>query len=150
MSQVIEDGTTAVVHYTGSFPDGEVFDSSDGKDPLAYQVGKQQMIPGFEQEMMGAAIGEKREFTLTPDRAYGERSDDAIQQVPRDQFPSEMPLEIGVMMAAQTPQGPLPFTVTEISDDVVTVDFNHQMAGKTLKFSVEVVEVRCDDSCGCC
>ena len=150
MSQVIENGTTAVVHYTGSFPDGEVFDSSEGKDPLAYQVGKQQMIPGFEQEMMGASVGEKREFTLTPDRAYGERSDDAIQQVPRDQFPSEMPLEIGVMMAAQTPQGPLPFTVTEISDDVVTVDFNHQMAGKTLKFSVEVVEVRCDDSCGCC
>ena len=150
MSQVIEDGTTAVVHYTGSFPDGEVFDSSDGKDPLAYQVGKQQMIPGFEQEMMGAAIGEKRDFTLTPDRAYGERSDDAIQQVPRDQFPSEMPLEIGVMMAAQTPQGPLPFTVTEIADYVVTVDFNHQMAGKTLKFSVEVGDVRCDDSCGCC
>ena len=72
MAQVIENGTTAVVHYTGSFPDGEVFDSSDGKDPLAYQVGKQQMIPGFEQEMMGAEIGEKREFTLTPDRAYGE------------------------------------------------------------------------------
>ena len=150
MSQVIEDGATAVVHYTGSFPDGEVFDSSDGKAPLAYQVGKQQMIPGFEQEMMGAAIGEKREFTLTPDRAYGERSDDAIQQVPRDQFQSEMPLEIGVMMAAQTPQGPLPFTVTEIADDVVTVDFNHQMAGKTLKFSVEVVDIRCDDSCSCC
>ena len=153
MSQVIEDGTTAVVHYTGSFPDGEVFDSSDGKDPLAYQVGKQQMIPGFEQEMMGAAIGEKRDFTLTPDRAYGERSDDAIQQVPRDQFPSEMPLEIGVMMAAQTPQGPLPFTVTEIADDIVTVDFNHQMAGKTLKFNVEVVDVRCDagdSSCACC
>ena len=153
MSQVIEDGTTAVVHYTGSFPDGEVFDSSEGKDPLAYQVGKQQMIPGFEQEMMGAAVGEKREFTLTPDRAYGERSEDAIQQVPRDQFPQEMPLEVGVMMAAQTPQGPLPFTVTEIADDVVTVDFNHLMAGKTLKFSVEVVDVRCDagdSSCACC
>jgi len=102
---------------------------------------------------MGAAVGEKREFTLTPDRAYGERSEDAIQQVPRDQFPAEMPLEIGVMMAAQTPQGPLPFTVTEIADDSVTVDFNHQMAGKTLKFSVEVVEVRCDagdSSCACC
>ena len=150
MSQVIENGTTAVVHYTGSFRDGEVFDSSEGKDPLAYQVRKQLVIPGFEQEMMGAEVGEKREFTLTPDLAYGERSDDAIQQVPRDQFPSEMPLEIGVMMAAQTPQGPLPFTITEIADDVVTVDFNHQMAGKTLQFSVEVVDVRCDEACGCC
>ena len=112
------------------------------KDPLAYQVGHQQMIPGFEEEMMGAAVGEKREFTLTPDRAYGERADNAIQQVPRDQFPQEMPLEVGVMMAAQTDQGPLPFTVTEISDDTVTIDFNHQMAGKTLRFSVEVVDVR--------
>ena len=65
-----------------------------------------------------------------------ERADNAIQQVPRDQFPAEMPLEIGVMMAAQTPQGPLPFTVTEIADDSVTVDFNHQMAGKTLKFEL--------------
>ncbi|GIS41760.1 MAG: hypothetical protein Ct9H90mP14_2160 [Methanobacteriota archaeon] len=66
MSQVIEDGTTAVVHYTGSFPDGEVFDSSEGKDPLAYQVGKQQMIPGFEQEMMGAAVGLKERIHTNP------------------------------------------------------------------------------------
>ena len=92
--------------------------------------------------MMGAAVGEKREFTLTPDRAYGERDDGAIQQVPRDQFPEDMPLEVGVTMAAQTDQGPLPFTITEISDEIVTVDFNHQMAGKTLRFSVEVVEIR--------
>ncbi|MED5231573.1 MAG: peptidylprolyl isomerase [Candidatus Thermoplasmatota archaeon] len=142
MASVIDKDTVVAVHYTGTFPDGEVFDSSEGKSPLVYLVGHQQMIPGFEEEMMGATIGEKREFTLTPDRAYGERSDDAIQQVPRDQFPQEMPLEVGVMMAAQTPQGPLPFTITEISDDVVTIDFNHQMAGKTLRFSVEVVEVR--------
>ena len=177
MASVIDKNTVASVHYTGTFPDGEVFDTSEGKAPLVYLVGHQQMIPGFEEEMMGAAVGEKREFTLTPDRAYGERADNAIQQVPRDQFPQEMPLEVGVMMAAQTDQGPLPFTVTEITDDTVTIDFNHQMAGKTLRFSVEVVDVRaaeaeelahghvhgpgdhqheetkqedCGPSCGCC
>ncbi|MCH2441488.1 MAG: peptidylprolyl isomerase [Candidatus Thalassarchaeum sp.] len=142
MANVIDKDTVAAVHYTGTFPDGEVFDSSEGKDPLVFLVGHRQMILGFEEEMMGAAVGEKREFTLTPDRAYGERDDGAIQQVPRDQFPADMPLEIGTMMAAQTEQGPLPFTITDISDDIVTVDFNHQMAGKTLRFSVEVVEVR--------
>ncbi len=142
MTAVIEKDTVAAVQYTGTFPDGEVFDSSEGRQPLHYLVGHNQMIPGFEEEMMGAAVGEKREFTLTPDRAYGERDDGAIQQVPRDQFPEEMPIEVGVMMAAQTDQGPLPFTITAVEDDIVTVDFNHQMAGKTLRFSVEVVEVR--------
>ena len=146
MASVIDKNTVASVNYTGTFPDGEVFDTSEGKAPLVYLVGHQQMIPGFEEEMMGAAVGEKREFTLTPDRAYGERADNAIQQVPRDQFPQEMPLEVGVMMAAQTDQGPLPFTVTEITDDTVTIDFNHQMAGKTLRFSVEVVDVRAAES----
>ncbi len=142
MTDVIDKDTVASVHYTGTFPDGEVFDSSEGKSPLSFLVGHHQMIPGFEEEMMGAAVGEKREFTLTPDRAYGERDDGAIQQVPRDQFPEDMPLEVGVTMAAQTDQGPLPFTITEISDEIVTVDFNHQMAGRTLRFSVEVVEIR--------
>jgi FKBP-type peptidyl-prolyl cis-trans isomerase SlyD len=143
MTAVIDKDMVATVHYTGTFPDGEVFDSSIDRDPLQFLVGHSQMIPGFEEEMMGAAVGEKREFTLTPDRAYGEKDDEAIQQVPRDQFPPEMPLEVGVMGAAQTEQGQqMPFIITDISDDIVTVDFNHQMAGKTLRFSVEVVDVR--------
>lgn len=143
MTAVIDKDMVAAVHYTGTFPDGEVFDSSIDRDPLQFLVGHSQMIPGFEEEMMGAAVGEKREFTLTPDRAYGEKDDEAIQQVPRDQFPPEMPLEVGEMGAAQTEQGQqMPFTITDISDDIVTVDFNHQMAGKTLRFSVEVVDVR--------
>jgi FKBP-type peptidyl-prolyl cis-trans isomerase SlyD len=143
MTAVIDKDMVAAVHYTGTFPDGEVFDSSKDRDPLVFLVGHNQMIPGFEEEMMGAAVGEKREFTLTPDRAYGEKDDGAIQQVPRDQFPPEMPLEVGVMGAAQTEQGQqMPFTITDISDDIVTVDFNHQMAGKTLRFSVEVIDVR--------
>lgn len=142
----IEENTVASVHYTGTLPDsGEVFDSSEGRDPLTFLVGHKQMIPGFEEEMMGAKVGERREFTLTSDRAYGDRDDDAVLQIPRDNFAQlegETPLEVGMQLVAQMPHGPSPFTVTELTDDTVTADFNHALAGQSLTFSVEVVELR--------
>jgi FKBP-type peptidyl-prolyl cis-trans isomerase SlyD len=142
MTMVIEVDKIATVHYTGTFPEGEVFDTSEGRDPLTFLVGHQQMVAGFEDEMLGAAVGEKREFTLTPERAYGERDDGAIQVVPREQFPEDMELKVGMVMAAQTEQGPLKFSVADITEESVTVDFNHEMAGKTLRFAVEVVDIR--------
>ena len=142
MTMVIEADKIATVHYTGTFPEGGVFDSSEGGDPLTFLVGHQQMIAGFEDEMLGAAVGEKREFTLTPERAYGERDDGAVQVVPRKQFPEDMELEVGMTMAAQTEQGPLQFSIAAITVESVTVDFNHEMAGKTLRFAVEVVDIR--------
>ena len=158
MASVAND-TIATVHYTGTLPDGEVFDSSRDKDPMTFLVGHKNMIPGFEEELMGASQGETRTFTLPPERAYGERDDDAVQQVSRDQFPENMEIKPGMMMAAQTDQGPIPFTISEINGDQITIDFNHQMAGKTLTFEVEVIEVRdatpqelpddCGPGCGC-
>ncbi len=142
MSSTVEHETVATVHYTGAFPDGEVFDSSEGRDPLTFLVGHGQMIPGFEHELMGAAVGEKREFTLTPDRAYGERDEDAIQQMEKSQFPEGMELEVGMVLGAHSEQGPMQFSVSAIDGDEVTIDFNHQMAGMTLCFNVEVVGVR--------
>ena len=144
MSDTLEQDTVASVHYTGTFVDGGQFDSSEGKDPLVFLVGHGQMIPGFEQEMLGAKVGEKREFTLTPDRAYGERDEDAIQKTSKANFGENADdLEVGMIMGAQTEQGAMmPFTITEIDGEEVTIDFNHQMAGKTLRFEVEVVEVR--------
>ena len=142
MTNKIEQNTIASVHYTGTFTDGEIFDSSEGRDPLSFEVGKGQMISGFEQEMLGAEIGEKREFTLTPDRAYGERDENAVQTIPRSQFPEGMELEVGMVVGAHSDQGPIQFTITEIDGEVVSADFNHQMAGKTLRFEVEVVDVR--------
>tara|TARA_B100000902_G_scaffold56641_1_gene63456 strand:- start:3724 stop:4203 length:480 start_codon:yes stop_codon:yes gene_type:complete len=155
----IENDAVVTVHYTGTLPDGEVFDSSRDKDPMTFLIGHKNMIPGFEEELMGASIGETREFTLPPDRAYGERDDDAIQKMPRNAFPDDMELKQGMMMAAQTEQGPVPFTISEINGDEITIDFNHQMAGKTLTFEVEIIDVRkatpeelpddCGPGCGC-
>ena len=142
MSDTVEQDTVATVHYTGTFVEGVQFDSSEGKDPLVFLVGHRKMIPGFEQEILGAKVGEKRDFTLTPDRAYGERDEDAIQKIERGQFPEGMDLEVGMVVGAHSDQGPIQFTITEIDGEVVSADFNHQMAGMTLRFNIEVVEIR--------
>ena len=142
MVDTIEHGTIASVHYTGTFAEGGEFVSSRGKDPLVFIVGYGQMITGFEREMLGAKVGEKREFTLSPEDAYGERIEDAIQKVERENFPESMELEVGMVVGAHSDQGPIQFTIVEIDEEVITADFNHQMAGRTLRFEVEVVDIR--------
>tara|TARA_Y100000589_G_scaffold126511_1_gene120539 strand:- start:19230 stop:19718 length:489 start_codon:yes stop_codon:yes gene_type:complete len=142
MVSKVEVNKVVSVHYTGSYTDGEVFDTSEGREPLLFLVGHGQMVSGFEQEMLGAEIGEKRDFTLTPEKAYGMRDESAIQKVPKSQFPDDMQLVPGMVLGAQSDRGPVQFSVVSIDDDEVTVDFNHQMAGMTLRFSVEVIGIR--------
>jgi FKBP-type peptidyl-prolyl cis-trans isomerase SlyD len=148
MSEKVAENIVASVHYTGTLPEsGEVFDSSEGRDPLTFLVGHRQMIPGFEANLMGATVGERREFTLAAEEAYGERDDEAVLQIPRDNFAQleqedGAALEIGMQLVAQMPHGPAPFTITELTDETVTADFNHALAGQSLTFSVEVVELR--------
>jgi len=158
-NNVIETGMDVKVHYKGTLPEnGEVFDSSEGRDPLKFTVGKGQMIRGFEEELIGATTGDKKTFTLTAERAYGARDEEAILQIPRSQFAQleeQTTLEVGFQLVAQMPHGPAPFTVCNLSDETVTADFNHALAGKDLTFEVEVIEVTpassgCGDpKCGC-
>ena len=143
---IVKENMVASVHYNGTLPDsGEVFDSSEGREPLTFLVGHKQMIPGFEEEIMGAKKGDTREFPLSPERAYGEREEAAQLEIPRAQFEQleqQASLEVGMQLVAQMPHGPSPFIVKELSDDTVTADFNHALAGKSLTFSVEIVELR--------
>lgn len=126
------------VHYKGTHPDtGEEFDSSEGKDPLAFLVGQKQMIPGFERELMGCKQGDKVEFTLSPEDAYGEHDAEMVQQIPLDSFGGITP-EVGMTLLSDLG----PFVVTEVTGELITVDFNHALAGKSLTFNVEVIEVR--------
>jgi len=135
---VIEKNAVATVHYTGTLPEsGEVFDSSEGRDPLKFLVGHKQMIPGFEEELMGAAKGERRTFTLEPERAYGNRIPEAVQQIPKGMF-GDIDLEIGMILMSDVG----PFQVVAVEDETVTADFNHKLAGQTLQFSVEVVDIQ--------
>ena len=138
MAKVAKD-TVARVHYTGTFPDsGEEFDTSRNGEPLTFLVGHKGMIPGFERELMGASTGDSRSFTLEPEDAYGHPSDELVQEVPRQMFPEDMPIDLGMMLMSDA--GPL--RIVAITDETVRCDFNNPMAGKTLHFEVEVVEVR--------
>ena len=134
----VEKDVVARVHYTGTLPEsGEVFDSSEGRDPLTFLVGHKRMIPGFEEELMGAKKGERRTFTLEPERAYGEKIPEAIQQISIGMFGDIAP-EPGMTLMSDVG----PFNVVSVDGETVTVDFNHKLAGETLQFSVEVVDVR--------
>lgn len=130
------------VHYRGTLTEnGEEFDSSHGGSPLTFMVGRGQMIPGFEEEIMGTTKGEKKSFDLEADRAYGQHDPAGIQKVPKDQFPED--IKVGSVLAAEMENGQqIPLSVIEISDDGVTIDFNHMLAGKNLTFEVEIVELR--------
>ncbi len=121
---------------------GEVIDSSKGGNPLTYLHGAQNIIPGLEQELEGKSVGDALEVTIEAADAYGERSDDRIQQVPRDAFAEIDKVEAGMTVTAQTESGPLNLVVTEVSDETVTVDANHPLAGKALTFNVTVEAVR--------
>ncbi|MCH1422685.1 MAG: peptidylprolyl isomerase [Candidatus Poseidoniaceae archaeon] len=142
----VSENMVASVHYKGTLPDsGDVFDSSEGREPLTFLVGHKQMIPGFEEEIMGAKVGDSLEFTLSSDRAYGDRDEQAVMEIPRSQFAQleeQASLEVGMQLVAQMPHGPSPFTITTLTDDAVTADFNHTLAGQSLTFSVDIVELR--------
>ncbi len=154
-SMKVENDMMVSVHYTGKLTEnGEEFDTSHGKDPLTFIVGKGQMIPGFEQELMGAVKGDKRTFELEPERAYGEHDPEGVQKVPKDQFPPD--IQVGMVLAAEMEGGQqIPLKVVEINEEEVTIDFNHMLAGKGLTFEVEIMDVKeqpkkeCHDD-GCC
>jgi peptidylprolyl isomerase len=135
-------GTTVSIHYTGTLEDGSTFDSSEGRDPLTFQMGEGQIIPGLESALSGMAVGEEKTVTIPSEQAYGPVNPQAVQQVPRDAVPADIPLDLGTQLQVQTPDGrALPVVVTEVTAEQVTLDANHPLAGKDLTFAVEVVGV---------
>jgi FKBP-type peptidyl-prolyl cis-trans isomerase 2 len=136
-----KDGDTVKIHYKGFFDGGEVFDSSEGREPLEFAVGGGQVIPGFEQGVTGMAEGEKKTINIPAAEAYGEYRDDMVQEVERSQFPPDAELKPGQMFQVDTPGGPMPVTVKAVVGDKVTLDANHAMAGKDLNFDLELVSI---------
>lgn len=135
-------GNTVQIHYTGTLQDGSVFDSSDGRDPLEFQLGSGQIIPGLDSAIDGMAAGEQKTVTIPAAEAYGDYQDEARQTIPRDQIPADIPLDVGTMLQMQTPDGnAVPVQVAEVTEEAVTLDANHPLAGKDLTFAVEIVSV---------
>lgn len=137
---MIQNGNVIDVHYTGKLTDGSVFDSSEGRDPLRFQVGSGQIIPGFEQAIMGKNIGEKVTVNIPADDAYGQIREDLIVSVPKTQMPGEV--QVGQPLQAQGDNGQtINVIVKEVNEENVMIDGNHPLAGKELVFDIEVVEI---------
>lgn len=135
-------GNTVRVHYTGTLSDGTVFDSSRGRTPLEFTLGTGQVIPGFESAIEGMQPGEEREVTIPAVDAYGPRREELLLAVPRDQFPPNIAPEVGQQLQMSSGDQRQIVTVREVSDDAVTLDANHPLAGEDLTFALELVEVR--------
>ncbi len=137
----ITNGLVASFHYTLKNPAGEVLDSSEGNEPLAYLHGAHNIVPGLEAELEGKTVGDKISAVVTPEGGYGVKHDGLIQEVPRSAF-GDQPVEPGMRFNAETDQGPRMVVITAVTDDTVTVDGNHPLAGETLHFDVEITDVR--------
>jgi len=130
------------IHYTVKGADGEVIDSSEGRDPLVYLHGAQNIVPGLERALEGKAAGDDLAVTVAPEEAYGQLNESLIQPVPKAQFPEGVEPQIGMQFQAQSEAGPRLVRVVEIAEETVTLDGNHPLAGQTLNFDVSVVDVR--------
>jgi FKBP-type peptidyl-prolyl cis-trans isomerase SlyD len=142
-STTIADGSVVTIHYTLTIDGGQVVDSSEGRDPLAYLHGASNIVPGLENALTGKAAGESLQVTVEPAEGYGERIEEAMQTVPRDRFPGGEDLQPGLQFQATNEDGMAMIgTITGVTDSEVQVDFNHPLAGVTLNFAVEIVEIR--------
>ena len=138
----IKNDCVVAMHYTLKDDEGKVLDSSEGRDPLKFLQGAHNIIIGLEKAMEGKAKGDSFEVSIEPEEAYGVRHEQMIQKVPRSAFQGVDEIKVGMQFQAETEQGPVPVTITEVVDDVVTVDGNHALAGQRLHFSVSIEDVR--------
>lgn len=138
----IEDKCVVLFDYTLTDDDGDVIDSSEGYEPLAYLHGYGNIVPGLERELSGKQVGDKFTVSVSPEEGYGERNEALQQEVPRDRFVGIDDLTLGMQLNAEVEDGHVVVTVVAIDDDVVTVDGNHPLAGVTLNFQIDVREIR--------
>lgn len=141
MAQV-KKGDKVKVHYHGKLTTGETFDSSQGREPLEFEVGSGMVIKGFDDGVTGMQPGDKKTITIPVEEAYGPANEDMIIDMPKTQFPQDMQIEVGMPLAMADQQGnQFQVVVKEIKEDAVTLDANHPLAGKDLVFDLELVEI---------
>ena len=138
----VKQGNTVKVEYTGTFDDGTIFDTSEGKEPLEFKAGSGQMIPGFDKAVIGMKIGQEKVIKLQPSEAYGDYDLKLVQEMPKEQIQVEEELKDGVVLAVTIPNGrQVPAIIKEVTTDTIIIDLNHPLAGKTLNFKLKVVDI---------
>jgi peptidylprolyl isomerase len=135
-------GDAVAVHYTGRLDDGSIFDSSVSRSPLSFTLGDGNMIKGFDAAVYGMVIGDKKTVTIPAAEAYGERRQDMMIDVPLSQVPPHIQAEIGLQLTLQGEGGhPMPVTVVFVDEEKITLDANHELAGRDLIFDIELVSI---------
>lgn len=141
----VKDGDTVKVHYTGTLTeDGTVFDSSREREPLEFTLGEGQLIPGFEEAVIGMEEGEDTTIELASEDAYGERREDLELEVSKDDLPNNIEPEVGMQLQMQQQENgqAIPVQITAVEDELVKLDANHPLAGQDLTFDIELIEVQ--------
>lgn len=140
--QQVKNGDKVKVHYHGRLTNGETFDSSEGRQPLEFEVGSGMVIKGFDDGVTGMKVGEKKTIHIPADQAYGQKNPEMMVEFPKSQFPPEIDLEVGIQLMMSNQSGEqFPVTIAEIKEDVVILDANHHLAGEDLIFDLELVEI---------
>jgi len=138
---LVTDGKKVRVHYTLTV-EGKIIDSSREREPMEIRVGSHQIMPGFEKAIKGMKVGEKKSFEVSPEEGYGLENPKAIHEVPKDKLPPNIKPEPSMTLYARSKNGnPFPVRIIEVKGDVVILNFNHPLAGKTLNFEVEIIEI---------
>lgn len=138
----IQQGSVVTLHYTGTLEDGTEFDSSRGRDPLVFTVGEEMLIPGFENGVLGHDKGDQFKVTVDPEDGYGEYSEELVFEVPLDQVPDHITPETGMVLELTGEEGDMEVTIIDVTETSVLLDANHTLAGETLTFDIEIVDVR--------
>ena len=139
---MIEKGQKIKIHYTGTLDDGKQFDSSIGRDPLECEMGAGMVIPGFESGVADMAIGEKKKIDIPVAEAYGEKRDEMVMEFDRANLPEDLEPVVGMGLQMQGPQGQaIPVQIIAVLEETITIDANHPLAGKSLTFELELIEV---------
>lgn len=137
-----KSGDTVRIHYTGTLSDGTQFDSSDGREPLEFSLGSGQVIPGFDNAVEGMNVGDSKSVSIEPQDAYGDKHEQLIQDVPKSALPQDMEPEVGMHLSSQAPDGQvMHLLITAVAEESITVDGNHPLAGQTLAFDIDLVEI---------
>jgi peptidylprolyl isomerase len=137
-----KNGDTVRVNFTGTLEDGVQFDTTDGREPMEFTIGAEQVIAGFDNAVIGMEPGEVKKVVLSPEQAYGHRDPQIVDTVPRNAIPQEIQLAEGLVLEAKREDGQtFGFTVVDFNETTVTLDANHPLAGETLNFDIELVEI---------
>ncbi|MCR9063589.1 MAG: peptidylprolyl isomerase [Cytophagales bacterium] len=139
---MVKAGDTIKVHYKGTLNDGTLFDSSEGREPLEFEVGSGMVIKGFDEGVTGMAIGEKKSVNIPAKEAYGEPNPEMIFDFEREQIPNDIPLEVGGTLNMHNGQQTVPVKIVDVAEKTIKLDANHPLAGQDLNFDLELVEIK--------